>query len=134
MRFIADDYPRERFADPLYQALSNHASFGFIAHYDIHGFYDEQLSTPERRTRFLSVLIDACERDAGTVRPDLWTDVKALRSAGLPLCHRRVPSCQYTSRSLKQEGSTMEHPEHPEHPNPPGPPVPPVPPPGRPVG
>lgn len=78
LRFIADDCPRERFTEPLYQAVSNHGYFGFVAHYDIHGFYDEQLSTPDRRTRFLDDLIDACERDAGTVRPDIWTDVKAV--------------------------------------------------------
>lgn len=58
--------------------VSNHASFGFIAHYDIHGFYGEQLSTPERQARFLSDLIDSCAHDAGTVRPDLWTDVKSV--------------------------------------------------------
>lgn len=78
LRFIADDYARERFTEPLYQAVSNHGYFGFIAHYDIHGFYDEELSAPERRSRFLGDLIEACEHDAGTVRPDLWTDVKAV--------------------------------------------------------
>lgn len=78
LRFIVDGYPRERFTESLYQGVSNHGYFGFIAHYDIHGFYDEQLSTPDRRTRFLDDLIDACERDAGTVRPDIWTDVKAV--------------------------------------------------------
>ena len=52
--------------------------FGFIAHYDTNGFYDEQLSTPERRNRFLKDLADSCERDAHLGRPDLWSDVKAV--------------------------------------------------------
>ena len=78
LRFIADDFPRERFTRPLYLGLSTHGYFGFIAHYDIHGFYDEQLSTPQRRASFLHELQRDCDRDAHLNRPDLWSDVKAV--------------------------------------------------------
>lgn len=78
LRFIADDFPRERFTQPLYLGLSTHAYFGFIAHYNIHGFYEEQLSTPERRASFLRELERDCRHDAHRDRPDLWSDVKRV--------------------------------------------------------
>lgn len=77
-RFIADGCPREKFTPRLYKGLSTHGYFGFIAHYDIHGFYDERLSTPQRRASFLHELRRDCDRDAHLNRPDLWSDVKAV--------------------------------------------------------
>lgn len=96
LRFIAADFPRERFTSALYLGLSTHGYFGFIAHYDIHGFYAEQLSTPARRTQFLRDLAADCERDAHLDRPDLWSDVKAVLARHLPsdpeeLVTRRLP-------------------------------------------
>lgn len=76
LRFIAADCPRDKFTKSLYLGLSTHGYFSFIAHYDIHGFYDEQLSTPERRARFISELRRDCERDRHSRRPDIWSDVK----------------------------------------------------------
>lgn len=84
LRFIADDFPRERFTRNLYLGLSTHGYFGFIAHYDIHGFYAEQMSTPERRTQFLRDLVVDCERESHLDRPDLWSDVKAVLARHLP--------------------------------------------------
>ncbi|MBN9611837.1 MAG: hypothetical protein BGO15_09150 [Microbacterium sp. 71-23] len=78
LRFIADDFPRERFTRSLYMGLSTHGYFGFIAHYDIHGFYDEQMSTPARRAAFLDELEWSCDREAHLNRPDLWSDVKTV--------------------------------------------------------
>lgn len=78
LRFIAEEFPSERFTRALYLGLSNHGYFRFIAHYDIHGFYAEQLSTPERQARFLRELAEICQHDARLDRPDLWTDVKAV--------------------------------------------------------
>lgn len=78
LRFIADGYPRENFTRSLYFGLSNHGYFGFIAHYDIHGFYDEKFSTPARQAEFLRDLTHSCRRDAHLDRPDLWTDVKQI--------------------------------------------------------
>jgi hypothetical protein len=34
----------------LYKGFSTHGYFGFIAHYDIHGYYDARISTPQQRT------------------------------------------------------------------------------------
>ncbi|WP_460648309.1 hypothetical protein, partial [Leucobacter ruminantium] len=58
--------------------LSTDGYFDFIAHYVIHGFYEEQLSTPERWARFLAELRQSCERDRHLDRPDLWSDVKSV--------------------------------------------------------
>ncbi|GAB2562210.1 hypothetical protein [Leucobacter ruminantium] len=67
LRFIAADCPRERFTRSLYDGLSNHGYFGFIAHYNLDGFYEAQLSTPDRRARFLNDLRQDCGRDAPTM-------------------------------------------------------------------
>ena len=77
-RFIAADCPREKFTKQLYQGLYNDGYFGFIAHYNIHGFYDAQLSTPERRAQFITELRRGCERGSGFDRPENWSDVKAV--------------------------------------------------------
>lgn len=99
LRFIAADCPRERFTRRLYEGLSTHGYFGFIAHYDRGGFYEAQLSTPERRARFLRDLREDCERDAHRDRPDLWSDVKRvlaehLQSQELQMQARRLPTTQ----------------------------------------
>ena len=95
LRFIADDYPEDRFTNQLYEGLYNSGYFGFIAHYDRAGFYYEQLSTPERRTRFLADLRRSCERDRHTDRPDIWSDVKAV------LAERLNPSEPQTARAAR---------------------------------
>ncbi|MFT4081390.1 MAG: hypothetical protein QM638_02285 [Nocardioides sp.] len=91
LRLIADDFPRERFTRALYLGLSTHGYFGFIAHYNIHGFYEEQMSTPARRAQFLHDLALDCEKDAHLDRPDLWSDVKAVLVHHLP-SDREQPS------------------------------------------
>lgn len=99
LRFIAADCPREHFTRPLYEGLSTHGYFGFIAHYNLDGFYEAQLSTPERRALFLRDLRQDCERDANRDRPDLWSDVKRvlaehLQSQESPTQARRLPTPQ----------------------------------------
>ena len=78
LRFISVDCPRERFTRSLYQGLSTHSYFGFVAHYDLDGFYDAQLSCPERRVSVLTELRGDCARDAPVDRPGLWSDVKRV--------------------------------------------------------
>lgn len=95
MRFIAADCPHERFTRPLYEGLSTHGYFGFIAHHNLDGFYEAQLSTPDRRARFLHDLRQDCERDANRDRPELWSDVKRvlaerLQPQELPMQARRL--------------------------------------------
>lgn len=99
LRFIAADCPRERFTRSLYDGLSTHGYFGFIAHYNLDGFYEAQLSTLDRRARFLHDLRQDCERDARYDRPDLWSDVKhvltqRLQPQELPTQSRRLPTPQ----------------------------------------
>lgn len=78
IRFIDTGCPQARFTKTLYDGLYNHGYFGFIAHYDRHGFYAEQLSTPQRRGRFFHELMRDCRRDYHQQRPDIWTDVKRV--------------------------------------------------------
>jgi|GEM_PF-1208978 len=84
LRFAAAGFPREKFSRRLYLGLSTHGYFGFIAHYNLDGFYDAQLSTAERRDGFLQQLARNCEHDADLARPDLWSDVKTVLAKHLP--------------------------------------------------
>ncbi len=97
LRFIAADCPRERFTRSLYGGLSTHGYFGFIAHYNLGGSHEAQLSTPDQRARFLHDLRQECERDVQHDRPDLWSDVKhvlaeRLQPQELQTQARRLPS------------------------------------------
>lgn len=78
IRFIDAGCPEARFTKALYDGLYNHGYFGFIAHYNRHGFYAEQLSTPERRAQFFRDLMHDCRRDYHQERPDIWADVKRV--------------------------------------------------------
>ncbi len=78
IRFIDAGCPEARFTKALYDGLYNHGYFGFIAHYDRHCFYAEQLSTPERRERFFRDLLEDCRREYHQQRPDIWSDVKRV--------------------------------------------------------
>lgn len=78
IRFIDAGYPESQFTAALYDGLHNHGYFGFIAHYNRHGFYDEKFSTPARQEEFLSELRWACQRDYDSDRTDLWADVKTV--------------------------------------------------------
>jgi hypothetical protein len=84
LRFAAAGFPREKFSRRLYLGLSTHGYFGFIAHYNLDGFYDAQLSTAERRDGFMQQLAHQCGRDAALDRPDLWSDVKTVLGKHLP--------------------------------------------------
>lgn len=115
LRFISDDFSRERFTRALYLGLSTHGYFGFIAHYDIHGFYDEQMSTPTRRAQFLHDLALDCQHDAHLHRPDLWSDVKAVLrhhlspDRGQPASHRLPPIAAFGARtaSARDDAPTL---------------------------
>lgn len=51
IRFVEGDFQRTAFNGPFYTRLSN--TFGHIAHYNIHGFYDAQFSSLEARISFI---------------------------------------------------------------------------------
>lgn len=74
--FVIAGFPRSRFTSRLYQGLSTSGYFGFIAHFNLDGFYDAQMSTQDRRLRFLIELRRSCAEHADTGRYDLWSDVK----------------------------------------------------------
>lgn len=59
-KFVESGYARPKFTKELYRAL-NLSSFGFIAHYDLGGFYEARFAGwPERVETFSQIL----ERDA----------------------------------------------------------------------
>lgn len=53
--FILNDFPKSKFPSWLYKRLS--MCFGFIAHYDIHGFYAEYFETTTDKLRFLEQIL-----------------------------------------------------------------------------
>jgi hypothetical protein len=46
-RFVASGFDRKKFTHAIYKKLT--FAFGFIAHYDIDGFYVERFATPDQR-------------------------------------------------------------------------------------
>lgn len=54
--FILSDFPKSKFPSWLYKRLS--MTFGFIAHYDIHGFYAEYFESTADKLRFLEQILD----------------------------------------------------------------------------
>ena len=76
IRFIDGGF-KGRFTKRLYEGLHCSGYFGFIAHYNIHGFHDEKFSTPARQDEFMADLERVSARDMhNSSRPDLWFDVK----------------------------------------------------------
>lgn len=79
-RLVASDYAPAKFTKAIYEGL--HLHFGFIAHYNLPGFYDAQLSSVDRRAAFWRQIERECGRN-WSHRPDLWDDVKlALSESG----------------------------------------------------
>lgn len=58
-RFAAAGYPRSLFTKDLYWALSR--TFGFIAHYDLNGFYEARFEGPLRRVDTFAIMLDGEE-------------------------------------------------------------------------
>jgi hypothetical protein len=56
-RLVASGYARERFTPALYRAMT--LSFGFIAHYDLGGFYAARFETADRRVETLEQVLGA---------------------------------------------------------------------------
>ena len=55
-KFLEGGFKFEDFSKSLYKYL--HVNYGFIAHYDRHGFYETEFGTLEDRIRFLNRLMD----------------------------------------------------------------------------
>lgn len=55
LKFIDSGYKRALFTSQLYNRLNS--CFGHIAHYNIHGFYEEWFTTPEDQQRFIENLL-----------------------------------------------------------------------------
>ncbi|CAM2909951.1 hypothetical protein CFR75_12295 [Komagataeibacter xylinus] len=71
LRFIAEGMPAEKFTASLYERLSN--MFGFIAHYDRHGFAQTWFDSAATRRDFLDQIVrHPCWGDPGFV----WSDVE----------------------------------------------------------
>lgn len=56
-KFLASGLKRELFTQGLYKHLSLY--FGFIAHYDIHGFYAERFASPSGRRETIEMMLGA---------------------------------------------------------------------------
>ena len=83
LAFIATDFPHTRFTLGFYRILSLH--FGMIAHYDIHGFWEEYITTTADRLRFLKELVayPSWGNPAFTFSDVERVVIARLRSAGL---------------------------------------------------
>ena len=75
LKFIAQDFPRGKFHQALYGRLSN--TFGHIAHYDRHGFYETFFMSAKGKIAFLEQCVTwPCFGDPAYT----FCDVELLRS------------------------------------------------------
>ncbi|MBB2157359.1 hypothetical protein HLH33_13730 [Gluconacetobacter diazotrophicus] len=97
--FIARGMPRSAFSKTLYRMVSN--MFGFIACYDLHGFWDTHLATTSDRAAFLEQI----EKYPCWGQPAFtWSDVERriggrIRDAGLVAAYR----AEVKKESLRSE-------------------------------
>lgn len=61
VNFIKNDFAQSKFTKALYTHL--HLNFGFIAHYDLHGFYQNRFADPEGRIKTYEAISRAAGHD-----------------------------------------------------------------------
>jgi len=61
VNFIKNDFAQGKFTKSLYTHLS--LNFGFIAHYDLHGFYQKRFADPEGRIKTYESISRAAGHD-----------------------------------------------------------------------
>ena len=75
-RFIAEGFPQHLFTKKFYRRLSQ--TFGFIAHYDEHGFWAEYFRTKGDQARFLDDLLSRNGLGFGGDPAYTFSDVEQL--------------------------------------------------------
>lgn len=79
IRFVEAGCPRSRFHKTKYQRLSN--LWGHIAHYNVHGFYDEWFENVDAQTEWCQYVVEQTSY-WGTPAQD-WSDVEQAIAAWL---------------------------------------------------
>jgi len=74
-RFVERGFRREDFPKTFYQRLSN--CFGFIAHYNVHGFYETYFTTPEGKVDFLLAVTRTVYGDPAFTFSDVEREVQS---------------------------------------------------------
>jgi hypothetical protein len=102
LKFIAQDFPRGKFHQALYGRLSN--SFGHIAHYDRHGFYETFFMSAKGKIAFLEQCVTwPCFGDPAYTFCDVERAVIArLRSANLLTLLRSRTTVEQREAELAQ--------------------------------
>jgi len=73
--FVLRGFPRKYFAAWFYKRLS--MTFGHIAHYDIHGFWDEFFTSTAGKVEFLTTTINhPCFGDPGYTYSDVEKEIQ----------------------------------------------------------
>ena len=99
IRFVQSDLSKSQFPKTFYQRLS--MTFGHIAHYNQHGFFETFFTTTEDKVRFLrQTLQHPCYGDPA------WTYSDIERALQQWLCHHGV--MEEYERRLDEETETNE--------------------------
>lgn len=76
IKFVQSDFAKSTFTKTFYVRLS--MTFGHIAHYNQHGFYEEFFPTTEGKVRFLrQTLAHSCHGDAAWTYSDVERALQA---------------------------------------------------------
>lgn len=83
IRFVESDFARSKFPKAFYQRLS--MTFGHVAHYNQHGFFEEFFTTTAGKVRFLrQTLAHPCWGDPAFTYSDVERALQAwLRASGV---------------------------------------------------
>lgn len=77
VKFVASDFQRTKFTKAMYSFL-NLSSFGFIAHYDIDGFYSCRFANPKGRIETLKAIAERTIYETASKKLDLELAVREL--------------------------------------------------------
>ena len=83
IKFVQSDFVRDKFSKPFYQRLS--MTFGHIAHYDQHGFFETFFTSTQDKVRFLrQTLAHPCYGDPAWTYSDVERALQGwLRANGI---------------------------------------------------
>lgn len=81
IRFLNSNFDRSKFTKAIYSHLMMHC--GFIAHYDINGFYAEQLGDPTRRREFIESFLSHNMLESHAAGGPDYTDINEAMAEAL---------------------------------------------------
>jgi hypothetical protein len=107
-KFILSGFQKTKFTKALYKHLS--LNFGFIAHYDLNGFYEARFADPIGRVQTFTSIIDAslwCFKDENTGgNADLNTAIREIALKYAPTVNGDAK--EQRKKDLREQIATLQ--------------------------